>query len=91
MSNPVPVDDIVFLKSVQNIFSDGADTVNRFRQADGARFTVHDDAGLLKIRGRREIWVGKANVAYIVPMTPERSKVLGPNPLEKAQEKGGGK
>ena len=88
MSNKLDIDDVVFLKSVQNIFSDGADTVSRFRQSKDARFTVHDENGLLKIKGRREIWVGRSNVAYMIPTTPERARELGPNPLEKAQEKG---
>lgn len=84
----LPVDDIVFLKQIQDPFSDGPDLVSRLRQTPGRRFVVDDDAGLLKIRGRRTVWVGKSNVAYIVPMTPERAEHLGPNPLEPASKGG---
>lgn len=78
----LPVDDIVFLKTVQDIWSDGAERVDRFRQADGRRFVVSEEAGWLIIRARREIMVSRSNVAYIVTMTPERAKALGPNPWE---------
>jgi hypothetical protein len=83
----LPVDDIVLIKQIQDPFSDGPDLVSRLRQTPGRRFTVSDDGGLLKIKGRRDVWVGKSNVAYIVPMTPERAAHLG----DKVEPAKGGK
>jgi hypothetical protein len=74
------IDDIVFLKSIQDPFSDGNELVSRLRQAEGRRFTISDDGGLLKIKGRREVWAGKANVAYMLPMTAARAEQLGDKP-----------
>jgi hypothetical protein len=74
------IDDIVFLKSIQDPFSDGNELVSRCRQATGRRFTVHDDGGLLKIKGKREVWLGKSNVAYMLPMTSARAEQLGDKP-----------
>ncbi len=75
--NILPIDDIVFLKQIQDPFSDGETMTPRLRQTVERRFTVTDEGGLLKIKGRREVWVWKSNVAYIMPMTEERAKVLG--------------
>ena len=73
----LPIDDIVFLKEIRDPFSDGEGLVPRLRQMPERRFTVTDDGGLLKIKARREIWVPKANVAFMLPMTPERAALLG--------------
>lgn len=77
------IDDIRFLNQIQDPFSDGETLIPRLRQMPEKRFTVHDDGGLLKIKARREVWVGKSNIAFMMPMTEERAKVLG----EKAEAK----
>lgn len=81
------IDDIVFNNRIQDPFSDGSDLVTRLRQSDGRRFTVHEDQAGQRyiIRGRREVWCGFGNLAYALPMTPERAATLGPNPLEEAE------
>lgn len=90
MSQRIDVFDIVFSTEVQDPFSDGYTKVPRLTQTHDRRFTVTDDGGLLKIcTARREVWVGKANVAYMIPMTPEKHRTLGPNPLDKTEKAGG--
>ncbi len=76
------IDDCFFVSTVQDIHSDGDTPVQRFRQADGRRFTVREEAGWLFFKARREIMVPRSNVKHMVPMTAERAKILGPNPYD---------
>lgn len=72
--------DVRFVGTVTNIHSDGDERVQRFHAAPDRRFACYEEAGWVYFTARRTIMVPQNYIAHMELMTPERAKVLGPNP-----------